>query len=69
MQINKNEKKKFIIQIEKGISNPNLQIVGSEMKEEQKTRIVNLIVLYRGGEATPELQQLQWFSAEIITRL
>ncbi|KAH0910054.1 hypothetical protein HID58_033375 [Brassica napus] len=30
------------------------------MKEEQKKTTVKLIVLNRGGEATPELEQLQW---------
>ncbi|WZY86022.1 hypothetical protein YC2023_032406 [Brassica napus] len=30
------------------------------MKEEQKKTTVKLIVLNRGGEATPELEQLRW---------
>ncbi|KAL0679564.1 hypothetical protein Bca4012_007545 [Brassica carinata] len=37
------------------------------MMEEQKKTIVNLIVLNRGGEATPELEQLRSSSAAEIT--
>ena len=63
---NKHKEQTKKSKIVKGISKPNLQIVRTEMKEEQKKTTVKLIVLNRGGEATPELEQLRSSAAAEI---